>query len=114
MFGRPIVKGFVVAALSLGVSAAAAQSLPEMRMTPAEIRASALDNNQIGSSGLPGVHTKVVFGDPPQDGGVAVGPQYDTTHVYVAPADIDAFVNSFVATFGGKPSKRIVGNVLPV
>jgi hypothetical protein len=45
---------------------------------------------------------------------VAVGPQYDTTHVYVAPADLDAFVNSFVATFGGKPSKRIVGNVLPV
>src|SRR5271167_2470063 len=46
--------------------------------------------------------------------GVAVGAQYDTTHVYVAPADFDAFVNSFVATFGGKPSKRIVGNVLPV
>jgi len=51
---------------------------------------------------------------PARDAGVAVGPQYDTTHVYVAPADFDAFVNSFVATFGGKPSKRIVGNVLPV
>lgn len=46
--------------------------------------------------------------------GVAVGPQYDTTHVYVAPGDFDAFVNSFVATFGGKPSKRIEANVLPV
>jgi hypothetical protein len=46
--------------------------------------------------------------------GVAVGPQYDTTHVYVAPADFDAFVDSIVATFGGKPSKRIVANVLPV
>jgi hypothetical protein len=45
--------------------------------------------------------------------GVAVGPQYGTTHVYVASADFDAFVNSFVATFGGKPSKRTVGNVLP-
>jgi predicted enzyme related to lactoylglutathione lyase len=44
---------------------------------------------------------------------VAVGPQYSTTHVYVAAADFDAFVNSFVATFGGKPSKRSVGNVLP-
>jgi len=44
---------------------------------------------------------------------VAVGPQYDTTHVYVAPADIDAFVNSFVATFGGKASKRIVADVTP-
>jgi quercetin dioxygenase-like cupin family protein len=68
MFGRPIVKGFVVAALSLGVSAAAAQSLPEMRMTPREIQASALDSNQIGSSGLPGVRTKVVFGDPSKVG----------------------------------------------
>ena len=48
-----------------------------------------------------------------QDAGVAVGQQYDSTHVYVAPADFDAFVNSFVATFGGKPSKRIVGNVTP-
>jgi len=48
------------------------------------------------------------------DAGVAVGPQYDTAHVYVAPADIDAFVNSLVATFGGKPSKRSVANVLPV
>lgn len=45
--------------------------------------------------------------------GVAVGPQYGTTHVYVAPPELDAFVNSFVATFGGKPSKRSVGNALP-
>jgi hypothetical protein len=51
---------------------------------------------------------------PAQEAGVAVGPQYDTTHVYVTSADIDSFVNSFVATFGGKSSKRIVGNVLPV
>jgi predicted enzyme related to lactoylglutathione lyase len=50
----------------------------------------------------------------PADGNVAVGPQYNTTHVYVVPADLDAFVGSFVATFGGKPSKRIVGNVTPV
>ena len=47
-------------------------------------------------------------------GGVAVGAQYDSTHVYIAPGDFDAFVISFVATFGGKPSKRAVGNVLPV
>ena len=30
---------------------------------------------------------------------VAVGPQYDTTHVYVAPEDFDRFVASLVATF---------------
>lgn len=46
--------------------------------------------------------------------GVAVGPQYDTTHVYIAPADFDTFVNSFTATFGGKPSPRGTFNVLPV
>lgn len=51
---------------------------------------------------------------PAQDAGAAVGPQYDTSHAYIAPADLDAFVDSFVATFGGKPSSRIVGNVLPV
>jgi hypothetical protein len=45
---------------------------------------------------------------------VAVGPQYDSTHVYVAPGDLDAFVKSFSATFGGQPSKRTVTNVLPV
>src|ERR1700723_173012 len=45
---------------------------------------------------------------------VAVGPQYDSTHVYVAPADLDAFVSSFVATFGGQASKPSVTNVLPV
>jgi hypothetical protein len=45
---------------------------------------------------------------------VAVGPQYDSTHVYVAPDDRDSFVNSFVATFGGQPSKTSVTNVLPV
>jgi predicted enzyme related to lactoylglutathione lyase len=51
---------------------------------------------------------------PAQNAAVAVGPQYDTTHVYVAPADFDAFVSSFVATFGGNPSKRTVANVTPI
>ncbi len=70
---RPMVKRFATAALSLlAASTAIAQSLPEMRMTPSEIRASALDNNQIGSSGLPGVHTKVIFGDPSKVGFYAI------------------------------------------
>jgi predicted enzyme related to lactoylglutathione lyase len=45
---------------------------------------------------------------------VAVGPEYATTHVYVAPSSFDALVNSLLATFGGKASKRIEANVLPV
>lgn len=46
--------------------------------------------------------------------GVAVGSQYDSTHIYVAPADLDAFVSSFLATFGGTASKISTVNVLPV
>lgn len=52
----------------IGVALASAQSLPEMRMTIDEIRGSALDNNQIGSSGVAGVHTKVLFGEPAKPG----------------------------------------------
>jgi len=44
---------------------------------------------------------------------LAVGPQYDTTHVYVAPEDFDRFVASFVATFGGTTSKQGVFTVTP-
>jgi hypothetical protein len=45
--------------------------------------------------------------------GVAVGPQYDTTHVYVPAADFDRFVASVVATFGGKTSQEGVFTVTP-
>ena len=45
--------------------------------------------------------------------GVAVGPQYDTTHVYVAPEDFDRFVASLIATFGGTATKQGVFTVTP-
>jgi predicted enzyme related to lactoylglutathione lyase len=44
---------------------------------------------------------------------LAVGPQYDTTHVYVAPEVFDRFVASVVATFGGTTTKRGVFTVTP-
>jgi predicted enzyme related to lactoylglutathione lyase len=44
---------------------------------------------------------------------VAVGPQYDTTHVYVAPQDFDRFVASLVAMFGGTTTKQGVFTVTP-
>lgn len=44
---------------------------------------------------------------------VAVGPQYDTTHVYVAPDQFDRFVTSVVATFGGTTTQKIVLTVTP-
>jgi uncharacterized RmlC-like cupin family protein len=47
---------------------ASAQTLPQMRMTPAEITVGPAGNSQIGSSKLAGVHTKVLFGDPTKAG----------------------------------------------
>ena len=63
MFSKFAVIAMAGAALTLR-----AESLPEMRMAPAEIRGSTLDGNQIGSAGLAGVHTKVLFGDPAKAG----------------------------------------------
>lgn len=44
---------------------------------------------------------------------VAVAPQYDSTHVYVAPKDVDAFAASFLATFGGKSTRQSIVTVTP-
>ena len=44
---------------------------------------------------------------------VAVGAQYDSTHVYVTAEDFDHFVASVVATFGGTTSKQAVTTVTP-
>jgi len=63
---------------------------------------------QLHSSGV--AEKKVQPGAAP----VAVGPQYATTHVYVSAGDLDALVSSFIATFGGSATKRVVVNVTPV
>jgi predicted enzyme related to lactoylglutathione lyase len=47
------------------------------------------------------------------DSQVGVGAQYDTTHVYVAPEDVDKFATSFLATFGGQSTKQVVVTVTP-
>jgi hypothetical protein len=44
---------------------------------------------------------------------VAVAPQYDTTHVYVAPEDFNRFVQSLIETFGGTTTKQGVFTVTP-
>jgi hypothetical protein len=44
---------------------------------------------------------------------VAVGAQYDTTHVYVSPSDLNAFIASFLGTFGGKSTKQVIATVTP-
>jgi hypothetical protein len=45
--------------------------------------------------------------------GPAVAPQYDTTHVYVAPKDIDRFIAAFLGTFGGQSTKQAFVQVTP-
>src|SRR5216684_3838976 len=45
---------------------------------------------------------------PAETKGIAVAPQYDTTHVYVSPQDFDRFVASLIATFGGKRTGYLV------
>jgi hypothetical protein len=44
---------------------------------------------------------------------VAVGPQYGSTHVYLATGDFDRFIASFIATFGGSAGKQGVFTVTP-
>src|SRR5258705_12429220 len=44
---------------------------------------------------------------------VAVGPQYDTTHVYVPAGEFDRFVASVLQTFGGKTGQDGVLTVTP-
>jgi len=44
---------------------------------------------------------------------VAVAPQYDSTHVYVRPDEVERFVASFLATFGGQSTKQVVTSVTP-
>lgn len=60
----------------------------------------------------PAAFAKASSGSP-QSAQLAVGPQYDTTHIYVAPEDFDKFTDSFVATFGGHKSQQGVFQVTP-
>ena len=47
---------------------ASSSALPQMRMTPADVAVNQTGSDQIGSSGLAGVSTKVLFGDPARAG----------------------------------------------
>jgi predicted enzyme related to lactoylglutathione lyase len=58
----------------------------------------------LGLAGAPAYAASPQFG---------VGAQYDMTHVYVAPGDVDAFAKSFLATFGGTSTKQVTATVTP-
>src|SRR5256884_5520890 len=63
--------------------------------------------------GSPHVATFAQTAQTAESVSVAVGPQFDTTHVYVAPEDFDHFVASLIATFGGTKTKQGVFTVTP-
>jgi hypothetical protein len=60
-----------------------------------------------------GQQTTPTVADSTATRNLAVGPQYDTTHVYVRPEDFDKFVASLLATFGGTTTKQGVFTVTP-
>src|SRR5580658_5481545 len=60
-----------------------------------------------------GQQTTPTVADTTATRNLAVGPQYDTTHVYVQPEDFDKFVASLLATFGGTTTKQGVFTVTP-
>ena len=63
--------------------------------------------------GLPYVGASAQSAPTAETAGVAVGAQFDTTHVYIAPEDFDRFVASLIATFGGTTTKQGVFTVTP-
>lgn len=69
MYKRIAVTTLVLAgAIGDGAAASSQSPMSEMRMTPSELSVVPQDKNQIGSSKLAGVHTKVLFGDPSKPG----------------------------------------------
>jgi len=59
----------ILAVLLCAASASTSPSgLQPMRLTPEEIAAMPFDSGQTGSSSLPGVRSKVLYGDPKQAG----------------------------------------------
>lgn len=64
---------FALALTSVATSAiahadSAAPAMAELRKTPSDLAEAPADKNQIGSSGLAGVHTKVLYGAPNKPG----------------------------------------------
>jgi hypothetical protein len=60
-----------------------------------------------------GIVFTITAAAPAASPSLAVGPQYDTTHVYVAPEEFDRFSDALVATFGGTKSQAAVINITP-
>jgi quercetin dioxygenase-like cupin family protein len=54
--------------LVTSASSSTSSSLTEMRITPAEVRVDTFNGSQVGSSGLAGVRSKALFGDPAKSG----------------------------------------------
>jgi hypothetical protein len=68
---------------------------------------------KVGFLILPVAFAVLASAAPADTAAIGVAPQYDTTHVYVAPADFDAFVKSLLATFGGSAHAKAAVTVTP-
>jgi len=89
--------------LGVAPSSSTSSSLGQMRLTPAEVRANQSGSDQIGSSGLAGVSTKVVFGDPSKSGFYTIVlsvPAHTTIQAHTHRDDLMAVVVSGTWHFG--------------
>jgi quercetin dioxygenase-like cupin family protein len=94
--------------LLLAVAIAAAEGLPEMRMTPAEIVSREVLQEETagdttGTSGVMGVHSTVIAGDPSKPGYYAIllfVPRNTTIEAHSHPDDRIATVVSGIWRFG--------------
>jgi hypothetical protein len=59
------------------------------------------------------LHIAAAAAATPAPAGLTVGPQYDSTHVYVPADQVGRFADSFIAVFGGHASKPAVVTVTP-
>jgi len=66
--GAPVSTKFSQTSSTRPSPMAGSSALAQMRLTPSEVRVNQTGSEQIGSSGLAGVSTKVLFGDPSKAG----------------------------------------------
>src|SRR5262245_10396831 len=67
-----MLKTLSVLSVLIASAAVASTRLHEMRLTPAEVRTESFGGSQLGTSGLAGVQTRVLFGDPGRTGFYAI------------------------------------------
>jgi len=106
------------AALLLTAAALAATRLPELRLTPAEVDALDAHEAGAGTSGVAGIRTTVVMGDPTQSGPYTIRlsvPAHTRIQAHTHRDDRTAIVASGTWYFGyGQVADSTAEKALPV